>query len=145
MTNMKFTELTTDNAFDFCAVVDAVGISSITHSFSKEEVEAIKKNKADTRTVGIMIVLKLANIVLKNISSAREELYTFFAGCTTWDDGKPVTVEELRTMKISDFLKLLKDFFKKEDLVSFLEEAATLFNSDDYKSDADVTAPAVAQ
>lgn len=92
-----------------------------------------------------MIVLKLANIVLKNISSAREELYTFFAGCTTWDDGKPVTVEELRTMKISDFLKLLKDFFKKEDLVSFLEEAATLFNSDDYKSDADVTAPAVAQ
>ena len=129
MKNITFNELTTDNAFDFCAVLNAVGLSKVSVAFSKEELVAIKQNRANLRTVGVMMLVKVFNIVLQNISSAREEIYRFFANCAVWDNGGKVSVDELRTMKITDFLKMLKDFFNKDDIIRFLEEAAEIFNA----------------
>lgn len=129
MKNITFNELTTDNAFDFCAVLNAVGLSKVSVAFSNEELEAIKQNRENLRTVGVLMLVKVFNIVLQNISSAREEVYHFFANCAVWDNGSRVSVDELRTMKITDFLKMLKDFFNKDDIIRFLEEAAEIFNA----------------
>ena len=73
--------------------------------------------------------MRIASIVVKNLSSAREPIYTFFSGCCVWgNSGKAVTVDELKNLKLSAFLKLMKDFFKKDDLSDFFKEVSELLN-----------------
>ena len=39
-----------------------------------------------------------------------------------------MTVDELKNLKLSAFLKLMKDFFKKDDLSDFFKEVSELLN-----------------
>ena len=45
MANIKF-NLTVDSMFDFCEVLEAIGIDSVTEEFSKEDLEAFKNEDA---------------------------------------------------------------------------------------------------
>ena len=129
MKNITFNELTADNAFDFCAVIDAIGLESVTMVIKKEEILALQKNGKDAKSIGIIIAMRICGVIVGKLSRAREEVYHFFANCAVWDNGGKVSVDELRTMKITDFLKMLKDFFNKDDIIRFLEEAAEIFNA----------------
>lgn len=130
MPEIKFLDLTADNAFDFCAVIDAIGLESVTTVIKKEEILALQKNGKDAKSIGLIIAMRIASIVVKNLSSARKPIYSFFSGCCVWgNSGKAVTVDELKNLKLSAFLKLMKDFFSKDNLVYFLEEAGLSFNA----------------
>ena len=118
---MKFQNLTADNAFDFCAVLDAVGVNTVIGVFDKDEINAMR-NKEDMKKIGIVLAMKAVGALMKHMSSAREEIYAFLAGCTVWETGRETTREDFRNMRISEFAKLLKEFAKKEDLQDFLAE-----------------------
>lgn len=118
---MKFLNLTVDNAFDFCAVLDAVGVNTVIGVFDKDEINAMR-NKEDMKKIGIVLAMKAVGALMKHMSSAREEIYAFLAGCTVWENGRETTREDFRNMRISEFTKLLKEFAKKEDLQDFLAE-----------------------
>lgn len=130
MNDIKFLDLTADNAFDFCIVLDAIGMETITTVVNKEEILALQKAGKDTKSIGLIIAMRIANIIVKKLPSAREPIYSFFSGCCVWgNSGKAVTVDELKNLKLSAFLKLMKDFFSKDNLVDFLEEAGLSFNA----------------
>lgn len=124
MAEMRFKELTVDNLFDFCDVLNVIGVDEIIGAFDKKEIAALSKAGKNIESVGIAITMKIAGILIKNLSKARNEVCAFFAGCTIWDNGSSVTSEELRNLRISPFLKLIHDFFKKEDLADFFGEVA---------------------
>ena len=72
--------------------------------------------------------MKFGGILVKNFPKARNEIYSFFAGCTKWDNGKEVEVEEIKHLKPSTAVKLIKDFTKLEDISDFFGEVCSLFN-----------------
>ena len=129
MPEIKFLDLTADNAFDFCAVIDAIGLESVTTVIKKEEILALQKNGKDAKSIGIIIAMRICSVIVGKLSSARKPIYSFFSGCCVWgNSGKAVTVDELKNLKLSAFLKLMKDFFKKDDLSDFFKEVSELLN-----------------
>lgn len=124
MADVKFTDLTVDNLFDFCAVLDAVGTEQMLSAFSREELATLSGGGKDVKDIGIVIAMKVAGIVIKNVPKAREEICSFFAGCMEWDNGTAVTADEVRKFKIGRFMQLIREFFKKDDLADFFKQAA---------------------
>lgn len=126
--NIVFKTLTSDNLFDFCSILDAIGVEQVIGLFDKKELEEISEKK-DIEQIGITIAMKIVGILVKNMSSARIPIYTFLSGCVEWENGSAVTVEDLRKLKIRAFFALIKDFFKQDDLTDFFGEVAELVNS----------------
>lgn len=124
MKEIKFVDLTVDNVFDFCAVLDKIGLDTILGAFSKDEIIAMQKAGEDVKSIGIALAMKMGGILIKHLSGARNEIYTFFARCMVWEFGLPVSPDDVKNMKPGFFLKVLKDFFKKEDLADFFGEVA---------------------
>ncbi len=127
--DMVILDLTVDNAFDFCAVLDAVGVSKLADVFDKTEIAAMQKSGEGTKSIGMALALKAAGALIGSIPNAREPLYTFLTGCVQWSNGHPVTRDDLRGMKIGKFVGLIKEFAKQEDIVDFFTDAAEFMAS----------------
>ncbi len=127
MADIKF-NLTIDSMFDFCEMLEAIGIESITEEFDKEDLESFK-NK-DAGAVGMTVIMKISKFLIRNLPRVRNEVYKFLAGCAEWEDGTPVTVEDMRKMKITQFIKLIRAFFQEEGIMDFFGEAAGLLDTE---------------
>ncbi len=138
MAEIKFKDLDVDSIFDFCAVLNAIGIESVVGAFDKEELFALQGASKGERDVGVAVAMKITGILIKNIAKARDEICTFFANRMVWDNGSPVTADELKKLRIGNFVKLIRDFSRKEDLVDFFREVAGFADmaSQDLKSSA---------
>ena len=67
MAEIKYVDLTVDNLFDFCSVLDAVGAESVLGAFDKAEIAALQKAGKDTKGIGIAVAMKISGIVIKNL------------------------------------------------------------------------------
>lgn len=123
---MEILDLTVDNAFDFCAVLDAVGVDNAIGVFNKDEINALREGGKAIKDIGMLLAMKAAGVLVKHLSAAREPVYVFLAGCTVWKNGHPVTADDLRKLKLGAFVRLIKQFAAKEDIVDFFSEVAGL-------------------
>lgn len=126
MAEIQFKPLEADNLFDFCAVLDAIGAEKITDAIGNIGLDALSTGNA--KSVGAAVLPKMAAILIREMPKARGEVYGFFANCTEWDNGKHVSVDELKHMRISAFFALIRDFFKQEDITDFFRQAAELLD-----------------
>ena len=126
MAEIKFKELEFDNVFDFCEVINAIGAEEVLSSVNPNEIAAMSESGKNTEAIGVMVAMKF----VKNFPKARNEIYSFFAGCTKWDNGKDVEIEEIRHLKPSAAVRLIKDFTKLEDISDFFKEVSSLLNMD---------------
>ena len=127
MANIKF-NLTVDSMFDFCEVLEAIGIDSIAGEFSKEDLEAFKNE--DAGSVGMTVIMKISKFIVRKLPCVKDELYKFLAGCAEWEDGTPVSVEDMRKMKITQFVKIIRGFLKTEGVMDFFGGAAELLDTE---------------
>ena len=116
MADFRFKDLTVDNAFDFCEVLAVIGVEQVIGTDMKE--------------VGIVIAMKVCGILIKNISKARNEICKFFANCMEWDNGTAVTADDVKKFKLKQFVVMVKDFAKKDDLMDFFEGVAELVGTE---------------
>lgn len=130
MSEIKFKELEFDNVFDFCEVINAIGAEEVLSSVNPKEIAAMSENGKNAETIGVMVAMKFGGILVKNFPKARNEIYSFFAGCTKWDNGKDVEIEEIKHLKPSAAVRLIKDFTKLEDISDFFKEVSSLLNMD---------------
>lgn len=135
MKNIKFKELVTDNVFDFCAVLGAIGSEEVIGLFDKEQIAKLQEDNLDLKEIGVTMAAKICGVLIRNLSKARSEIYTFFAGCCVWNDETPVTAEDLKSMKLADFIKMIRDFFKAEDMNAMLDEITSALAPDQDNAD----------
>ena len=95
--------------------------------------------EGNIKGIGVVIAVKVCGILIKNISKARNEICKFFANCMEWDNGTPVTLEEVKKFKLKQFVIMIKDFTKKDDLVDFFEGVAELLGTDQSDSKSAAT------
>ena len=124
MENIRFKELVTDNVFDFCAVLSAIGSDEIIGLFDKEQIEKIQEKSIDLKDIGVVMATKICGVLIRNLAKARNEIYSFFAGCTEHDDGTKVTVDELKEMKFTEFIKFVRAFFGATEIIAFANDVA---------------------
>lgn len=134
MADIKFKELEFDNVFDFCEVIKAVGADEILASVNPKEIAAMSEKENGMEAIGTMVAMKFGSILIKNFPKAKNEIYTFFAGCTEWDNGKEVEIDDIRKLKFSAAIKLIKDFTKLDDISDFFEGVSSFFNMDQENS-----------
>lgn len=130
MADSKFKDLTVDNAFDFCEVLATIGIEQVIGAFDKDEIKQLQESGQDIKEVGVVIAVKVCGILIKNISKARNEICKFFANCMEWDNGTQVTADEVKKFKLKQFVFMIKDFAKKDDLIDFFEGVAELLGTE---------------
>lgn len=99
----------------------------------------MQESGEDIKGIGVVIAVKVCGILIKNISKARNEICKFFANCMEWDNGTPVTLEEVKKFKLKQFVIMIKDFTKKDDLVDFFEGVAELLGTDQSDSKSAAT------
>lgn len=128
MADIKFKELEFDNVFDFCEVIKAIGTEECLSSVNPVEIQKMIKTGKSKEAIGIAISMKFGGVIIRNLPKARKEIYTFFAGCTKWDNGKDVDVEEIKHLKPSTAVKMIKDFTKLEDISDFFKEVSSLLD-----------------
>lgn len=130
MADCRYKDLTIDNAFDFCEILAAIGVEQVIGVFDADEIKQLQESGQEMKGVGIVIAMKICGILIKNISKARNEICAFFANCMEWDNGTPVTVEEVKRFKLKQFVKVIKEFSKKDDLMDFFEGVAELVGTE---------------
>lgn len=127
MSEVKFKSLTIDNAFDFCEVLNAIGADQFFKNINSDEIlQLVDAANGDTKKVGLNILMKLPEILIKYLPVARKEVYRFFAGCLVWDNGSSVTEDDVSAFKLPYFIRMLKEFSKHEDLTDFFQAVAEL-------------------
>ena len=139
MADFRFKDLTVDNAFDFCEVLAAIGVEQAIGAFDKDEIQQLQESGEDIKGIGVVIAVKVCGILIKNISKTRNEICKFFANCMEWDNGTVVTLEEVKKFKLKQFVIMIKDFAKKDDLVDFFEGVAELLGTDQSDSKSAAT------
>lgn len=130
MSDIIFKELRTDNIFDFCEVIAAIGFDKLSGAVDLSEIANMQDDGDGNRAVGIAVAVKVFSVVVQNLGKARNEVYAFFAGCTEYKDGAAVDVNDIGDMKPSAFMRLIKDFTKLEGLTDFFEEVVGFFKLD---------------
>lgn len=130
MADYRFKDLTIDNVFDFCDVLSVIGVEQVIGAFDRNEIQQLRESAQDMQSIGIVIAMKVVGILIKNISKARNEICKFFANCIEWDNGKAVTVEEIKKFKLKEFALMIKNFAKKDDLMDFFEGVAELVGTE---------------
>ena len=126
---LKYKDLTADNLFDFCLVLDAIGVESALGAFDAKEITTLQKAGKNTKGVGTVIAVKIAGIIIKNLPKAKNEIYTFFSNALEWDNGTCVTAEEIGKMKLGQLFKMIREFFTQDDLTDFFKEVAEFLDS----------------
>lgn len=134
MADFSYKDLTVDNMFDFCEVLAVIGVEQVIGAFDKDEIKQLRDGGQDMKEIGVVIAVKVCGILIKNISKARNEICKFFANCMEWDNGTQVTVDEVRRFKIKQFMFMIRDFAKKDDLIDFFEGVAELLDMEQNNS-----------
>ena len=130
MSEIIFKDFTVDNLFDFCGVLDAVGAEEVFSAFDEREIKALQRAEENIEKIGIVILMKIVKVIIKNIPKSRNEICMFLSNCTVFDDGTDTKADDFCNMKIVPFVRLLKALSKREDLADFFGEAAELLGSE---------------
>lgn len=144
MTDFRFKDLTVDNVFDFCEILAVIGVEQVIGAFDKDEIQQLQESGTDMKEVGIVIAMKVCGILIKNISKARNEIYKFFANCMEWDNGTAVTADDVKKFKLKQFVFMIKDFARKDDIMDFFEAVAESVGTEQNDSMSAATADMVA-
>lgn len=114
----KIRDLCTDDIFPICDIIGKCGIAEFKNCFLKNP-----EQQESNREAGINIVFEMAGIICRNISSCKNELYSFLSGISE------MTEEEIRKLLPSEFINLLKVVLTKKEIKDFFMAVSGLFIS----------------
>lgn len=123
-----FKQLDATDVAPMCAVIGKVGIDKFTKCFeSSDDLLNIINNKnkskdAITKLAGMKIALDIGNIIVSNYPACEAELFVLLAKVSD------KTVDEIKAFSFPVYVKMIMDFFKKEEFKDFFKVASELFS-----------------
>ncbi len=124
MTEYNFRQLNSSDIFPMCNIISKIGIRELKSCFDGQNISVFmqkgKMNKTAMMAFGASIAFDVAGVVLANMQKCENEIYTLLASVTD------LTEEALRSMPPADFLNMVIDFFKKEELQDFIPVVSKL-------------------
>lgn len=129
-TTFEFRKLKADDVFPMFQILSKIGLKDIKASLDPATVSNIvksvsgdEKEKQDaTYSVGLTIVLDIANIIITNVPNCKKEIYTLLANVSG------MKASEIADMDFVDFTKMVITFVQKEEFKDFIGVVSKLFN-----------------
>ena len=116
--------------FPMPVIIRKIGLKDIGKCFDPEEIKGImtsvsgdgqEKNVDDVaETVGISVVLKIADVILENLSEAEQEIFGFLGRLSGMTD------TAVADLPMDVFFEMLVDVFKKKEFVGFMKVVSKL-------------------
>lgn len=124
---LEMRDLQGDDLFTLLAIVGKLDIKDeLLSLFGGGEQEPLptdltdEQREAEIEKRGMKIVANLLQNILMNLGKVKGDINAFLADLTG------VSVNEVQTLNLAEYTKLLKDFFTKKDLTDFFASIASL-------------------
>lgn len=125
MKEFKFKVLTSEQLFNFCEVLDAIGIEAFAEIFNREQIAEIRDGEEDVEKIGMALGAKILKVLVKELPKAKDQIHIFLASCV-----EDTTAGDIRELPLPQFLKLIKDFVTNDGMKDFFKEAISLFKGE---------------
>lgn len=125
--------LTSDDVFPMLDIISKIGIDEFRTVFESEQLRTLlksKDNNEDTSSekaeeqlynIGTLVVLDIANVIIKKIPLCKQEIYLFLAQLSG------MTQDEIKKLPMNTFFKMIIDVFKKDEFKDFIGVVSKLF------------------
>lgn len=114
--------LTADDMFPMFQIISKIGIKEFKHSF--ENPELIKAFRAeggtDIESLGVEIAFDMAGVLMANLPTAKDSIYTFLAGVAG------MTKQEIAALPMDVFFEMIIDVIKKDEFKDFFKAVKRL-------------------
>lgn len=125
---MEYTlrNLCADDIFPMFNIISKIGISEFKGCFSSDEVKSAiasaKKagKKIDVESMGIGIAFDIADIILRNMSKCKADIYQFLSGLSG--------IADIGKLPLNVFFNMIKDVVRKEEFTDFFQAVTKLLN-----------------
>lgn len=122
-------DLKSKDLFPMAQIIKKIGVREFKECFYSEAVQnAIRKGKEDgttmeelMKTAGLAIIFDMTGIVLGNLGSAENEVYTFLSNLS----GK--SRKELEELDLATFAEMVADVFRLKGFADFIGVVSGLF------------------
>jgi len=120
MTEYKFRRLNSTDIFPVCNIISKIGIRDLKTCFEGQNFSAVTDTEDENAmtSFGMGIAFDVAGVIFANMQKCENEIYKLLASVTD------LTEEKLRNIPPADFLNIVIDFFKKEELQDFMKVAS---------------------
>lgn len=113
--------LKSDDIFIVSQILSKIGVKELKASFTSERIKELSSGKVDTTALGFNIMVDVADLVLKNLPSCQNEIYTFLASLTG------MTVKAIADLPMVDFTEMVIAVIQKDEFRDFFKVVAKLF------------------
>ena len=109
-------------------ILSKIGLKNIKETFSEDNlktmIESINgETKEEKATyLGFSLIVDLVDIILANLPSCENEIYSFLAGLS----GK--TADEIKDLGLGEFTEMIVAVVQKEEFTDFFKAVSKLFN-----------------
>ncbi len=113
--------LQSDDLFLMLKVINKIGIKEVKKCFESEAVvKAITamtdgKKVKDTATVGMTVMLEIADVLARNLPACRDELYQLLSTLSS------MTVEEIAKLPMLTMVDMVMDVIKMQEFADFFQ------------------------
>ena len=114
-------KLCTKDIFPMSKILSKIGIKEFKECFASEEVQTMitsmskGEKPADIESVGIAVVLEIADVFLGNLSSCEDHIYQLLSGLSG------MTKKEIAELPMDVFISMIIDVIKKEEFKDFIQ------------------------
>lgn len=129
-------ELRADDLFPMARIISKIGIDRFRDAVNQKDIKALVKSLqkqegaddsddapvSDTvvTSVGMSVVLSIAQVILAHISDCRTDIYEFLAGVSG------MKTEEIAALPIEVFAEMIVDVFQKPEFGNFIKVVSKL-------------------
>lgn len=121
-----FRKLNSTDTFLMFKILGKIGINEFGETFGKDSVKQMISNlssdeSADVTSVGVSVLLEVANVIISNIPKCEAEIYEMLSNTSN------LTVEQVKELDFVTFIEMVIDFVKKDEFKDFILVVSKLF------------------
>ena len=136
MADYELRKLQSKDAFSMLRIINKIGVKEFKDVLESDAVkQAIASTttpkpasgepeaKAETDKIGMTVALEIVNVLIMNIPSCEDDIYTFLASLSG------LKKKDVQELEMNVFFSMIMDVFKKQEFASFFGDVSKLVKS----------------
>lgn len=123
--------LKSDDLFPMFRILSKIGFKDLKEIITPDKIKDMKsmisqkddedENTDATTMLGVSVVMEVVSIIMKNLPSCENEIYTFLSGLSG------MTVKEIRNLDMVTFTEMIVAVVQKQEFKDFFKVVSKLF------------------
>lgn len=129
----KLRTLKSDDLFPMFGILSKIGFKDLKEIITPDKIKDMKsmisqkddededENTDATTMLGVSVVMEVVSIIMKNLPSCKNEIYTFLSGLSG------MTVKEIGNLDMVTFTEMIVAVVQKQEFKDFFKVVSKLF------------------